>query len=337
MRRSRIVASIVGTMLAIVALLLEVSPVGERLPAGEHSDRAARPPSLSGNDSQPAADMAAVWESWPRPPRVGLQVGHWNSAAAPDELARLRHNSGTAGGGYTELEVNLRVATLVKDRLEAAGVVVDLIPATVPIRYQADAFVAIHADGFWSPEKRGWKLATYWRSSPASEKLAAWLLAHYNTLGLPYDPKVTANMRGYYAFNRRFSHAIASTTPGVILELGFLTNAEDRAMLVNEPERLADAIAMGILSYLRDHDPLDASLRLTPPDPAPVRPQAPITAYSGPSERSPAIRTIYPAEILYPISRERGWYKVPLPPDLSRIGWVRVRDVIEARPRARWR
>ncbi len=46
-----------------------------------------------------------------------------------------------------EADVVLEIAKKVKTSLEAKGVVVDLLPATIPIDYFADAFISIHADG----------------------------------------------------------------------------------------------------------------------------------------------------------------------------------------------
>src|SRR4051794_1707622 len=71
------------------------------------------------------------------PWRVGLQAGHWRSIELPDELRSLRGNGGTAGGGVAEWELNLAVARRAAVRLEAAGVAVDVLPATIPPGYQA--------------------------------------------------------------------------------------------------------------------------------------------------------------------------------------------------------
>lgn len=58
-------------------------------------------------------------------------------------------------------------------------------------------------------------------------------------------------MRGYYAFNwYRYDHAIHPMTPAVIVETGFLTNAADRALIVDDPGRVAQGITKGILKFL---------------------------------------------------------------------------------------
>src|SRR5581483_5672296 len=99
---------------------------------------------------------AAVWNP-PGPKRVGLQAGHWLVEQVPFELRGLQ--GGTSGGGKQEWEVNLDLALRTKALLEAAGVEVDVLPTTVPQRYQAHAFIAIHADGDTSGRLRGFKVA----------------------------------------------------------------------------------------------------------------------------------------------------------------------------------
>ncbi|HEX2172766.1 MAG TPA: hypothetical protein VHL09_10020 [Dehalococcoidia bacterium] len=63
---------------------------------------------------------------------------------------------------------------------------------------------------------------------------------------------VSRNMTGYYAFNnRRYDHAIAPTTPAVILEMGFMTNASDLRFLLGARDQVAEGIAEGTLLFLR--------------------------------------------------------------------------------------
>ena len=201
------------------------------------------------------------------PWRVGLQVGHWKSSELPEELARLRNSTGAYYGGINEAELNLDIAQRVKPLLEAQGVIVDLLPATVPPSYDADAFIAIHADGSSSARVRGWKVATPWRTSPASQQLRDAMATSYSqATGLPQDLNgITFNMRGYYAFSyRRHTHAIARTTPAIILEMGFMTNASDRAVMFGQADRVAQGIVDGAMNYLRARDPLDGAALLPP-------------------------------------------------------------------------
>jgi N-acetylmuramoyl-L-alanine amidase len=193
----------------------------------------------------------------PLPPiqaRVGLQVGHWQAADLPAELASLRTETGASAGGYQEVDLNLQIARQVAALLAARGIAVDLLPATVPPGYRADAFVAIHCDYNNDPGMSGFKLARYGDStSPARDDtlLSAIATTYGATTGLPTDPHVTRAMTYYYAFNSdALVHAIAPQTPGVIIELGFLTNAGDRALLVWAQPTVATGVAQGIIGYL---------------------------------------------------------------------------------------
>src|SRR5205807_5807509 len=87
--------------------------------------------------------------------RIGLQAGHWQNDQVPPELGRLQ--AGAVGGGKQEWQVNLDVAERTAALLQASGVEVDVLPATVPPRYRANLFLALHADGDPAGEARGFK------------------------------------------------------------------------------------------------------------------------------------------------------------------------------------
>lgn len=203
-------------------------------------------------------DPYANWKRPDGPLRVGLQVGHWKAAEAPDELERLRANTGTSAAGFTEWEANLKIAEETKKLLEKTGIVVDLLPATIPPRYWADAFIAIHADGNADTRVSGYKVAAPYRDRTGkAERLSALVAESYERItALPPDPNVTRNMRGYYAFNwRKYEHAVHPMTPAVILETGYLTNARDRALITRNPQRSAEAIAEAAQAFLKQTVP----------------------------------------------------------------------------------
>lgn len=214
------------------------------------------PPYLIEDLEPPEGDLYDWLRNWARPdgpPRVGLQVGHWKNEELPEELSRLIGSTGSSGGGKSEAEVALAIAELTKKRLEERGITVDLIPATVPPQYWADAFVSIHADGNVDWRTRGYKAASPRRDfSKNAKKLEDHIEEEYQkATGLPYDPNVSRNMRGYYAFAWwRYDHAVHPMTASVILETGFLTNPTDRELLINSPEVSANGLAHGILRFL---------------------------------------------------------------------------------------
>jgi N-acetylmuramoyl-L-alanine amidase len=262
--------------------------------------------------------------------RVGIQAGHWRAAELPSEQTHLHISAGTFAGGYSEAQVTLDIARRTAALLESIGVAVDVLPATIPARYSADVFVALHADGFAQASARGFKVATAWAASPASQRLFAALAAEYErATGLPRHGAATADMRGYYAFNyRRYAHAITKTTPAAILELGFLTNADDRALLTQSPDLAAMGIANGIVRYLNERDPTNHAA-LEPPD---------FGVWHGATAAGLDIRAAPrdDAQILLHIESDRpiiafeerdGWFRVIVAGAWDVVGWVR-KDVL---------
>lgn len=197
-------------------------------------------------------------EGWHRPngpPKVGLQVGHWQNDQLPDELERLRGSSGATAVGLAEWEVNLAIAQETKKLLEKHGIMVDILSATVPERYWADVFVAIHADGNSDPNQSGFKLSPPRRDFSGKASLLASMVENsYGSItGLTLDSTVTRNMRGYYAFSWwRYVHAVHPKTASIILETGFLTSPADRKTIVDQPELVASGLATGIIHYLEE-------------------------------------------------------------------------------------
>lgn len=203
-----------------------------------------------------AGDEYAWLSDWTRPEgpaRVALQAGHYKNDEIPDELHRLRGNTGASGGGKSEWEVNLTIAELTAEILRGYGVTVDILPATVPPSYWADVFVSIHADGSLDQTKTGFKAATPRRDmTGTADDLLVLIEEKYGAAtGFEKDPNVTRNMRGYYAFGWwRYDHAVHPMTTSIILETGFLTSPDDRRIIVDQPEIAAQGLAEGIIEYL---------------------------------------------------------------------------------------
>lgn len=194
------------------------------------------------------------------PRRVGIQAGHWRTSEAPPDLWQLLAQTGASAGGVTEIETNLQIAELVAEILRKRGIVADVLPTIIPAGYVADAFVALHSDGDESGQKSGFKLAHSTRRTPHEDALQRFLTEEYGAAtGLDYDANgVSRNMTSYYAMSwSRVRYSTSPFTPSVVLEMGFLTNPNDRAMIVNKQALLAKAIAGGILKFL-DATPRDA-------------------------------------------------------------------------------
>lgn len=185
-------------------------------------------------------------------PRVALQAGHWQSTEVPRELSRIR-NGGTRWGDVLEWHVTLDIAERTATLLRSQGYVVDILPATIPPAYRADLFISIHADGFHSTSATGFSVASPRRdrSGGRAAEFAQVLNRSYLEATQLRQRVPTWRMQRYYAFNtRRYRHTIHPSTPGVIIETGFLTNAGDRDIIVNAPDRSARGIATAVQEFL---------------------------------------------------------------------------------------
>lgn len=202
-------------------------------------------------------DEYANWKRPEGPIRIGLQAGHWKTAEMPEEQYKIRESGGgTSGKGVAEWEVVLKIAQLTSEILEKEGYVVDILPATVPEDYLADAFVSIHADGNLNPMVNGYKVAPSARDRTGNaDELSNFISEEYGKeTGLPVDPNISRNMTRYYAFNtRRYVHAIHSMTPGVLVETGFMTNYKEASLLIDKPEIPARGIANGIIRFVNNN------------------------------------------------------------------------------------
>ncbi len=194
---------------------------------------------------------AAPTPDAPRAVRIALQAGHWRADEAPRELRGLRGN-GTSWEGRHEWEFNLEIAERAAELLRTQGYDVDVLPAVVPPRYEADLFIAIHADGSADANARGYRVASSRRDRTGRADDAADVLsrAYGEATGLSRLPTTTRRMRNYYAFNyRRYRHSLHPRTPGIIIETGFLTNARDREVIVDDPDRAALGIAAAVMAF----------------------------------------------------------------------------------------
>ena len=177
-------------------------------------------------------------------PLVGIVAGHWGNdpgAVCPDEL--------------TEVEINLTVATIVRDQLVAEGFDVDLLKE-FDVRlagYRSLALVSIHSDScdYVNDLATGFKVAAAIGSAERSrsDRLSACLRARYATqTGLSYHPNsITIDMTSYHAFDE-----IHHETPAAIIEVGFMNL--DRQILTRYPDEVARGITDGILCFIRNED-----------------------------------------------------------------------------------
>jgi N-acetylmuramoyl-L-alanine amidase len=180
-------------------------------------------------------------------PRIGIVAGHSGNdsgAVCPEAL-----------GGFHEVDINLSVASLVKEDLIAQGYDVDLLAEFDPrlTDYHALALVSIHADSceYINDQATGFKVtaAISTKYPEQAARLTTCIRTRYASItGLKFHSgSVTADMTNYHAFNE-----INSDTPAAIIETGFMNL--DREILTQKPDVIANGIASGILCFVRNED-----------------------------------------------------------------------------------
>ena len=180
-------------------------------------------------------------------PRIGLVAGHSGNdsgAVCSDAL-----------GGYREVDINLNVASLVREDLIAQGYDVDLLAEFDPrlTNYHALALVSIHADScvYINDQATGFKIsaAISTKYPEQTARLTSCLRNRYASItGLQFHSgSVTADMTNYHAFSE-----INPDTPAAIIETGFMNL--DREILTQQPDLIAKGIASGILCFVRNED-----------------------------------------------------------------------------------
>jgi N-acetylmuramoyl-L-alanine amidase len=201
---------------------------------------------------------------------IRLQGGSKDKASLTDELGvplksqglRVVLDAGHGGydhgaiyGGHNEKDINLQVATRVLENLKIAGI--DAYMTRNEDRFMSlservelsntiepKIFVSMHANALvTNPNMQG--LQTYYHSD-GGLKLAEYVHKRLvKDVGMP-DQKI-----------RKANFWVCKYTkaPSILLELGFMTNVEERNKLTRDSYQaeLAKSISRGIIEYLEDH------------------------------------------------------------------------------------
>jgi N-acetylmuramoyl-L-alanine amidase len=192
---------------------------------------------LAISESSPVADLLAGVR--PSSPMVGLVAGHWQN-----------DSGAVCADGLQEVEINLDIARRVAALLRQRGYRAEVLPEFSPKLngYQAAAFLAIHSDSCVE-ELSGFKIArmTHAEDPEVEDRLVAALYESYEkATGLkPHLNTITDDMRQYHALRR-----IAPDTPGAIIECGFMGG--DRILLTEQPDRVAEGIANGLVKFVSE-------------------------------------------------------------------------------------
>lgn len=167
--------------------------------------------------------------------------------------------------GVTDAEVGLEVGLKLRDLLEAQGATVIMTRETdvrvalndrpaLANQVEADLFISIHGNAIdGRPDKYG--IETYYYAPSTNAQLYAQSvvrasLAQHISDGLGLVTGRPSEVRkANYAVLRENNH------PSVLIETGYLTNAEEEALLATDAyrQKLAEGIFIGILNYLQQY------------------------------------------------------------------------------------
>jgi N-acetylmuramoyl-L-alanine amidase len=181
--------------------------------------------------------------------RIGIIAGH---SGAPQDTTFEVDPGAVCPDGLTELSINEEVARKVVEALQRDRYNVDLMEEFDPRleNYHADALVSIHTNDCsdYGAAGTGYNVASAaarQSTRGADERLLSCLIEQYGaTTGLPRHFGITLDMTEYHTFGE-----VSIDTPTAIIELGYMRN--DRAILTEDPELIAQGIANGIRCFLR--------------------------------------------------------------------------------------
>ncbi|MBP7050242.1 MAG: N-acetylmuramoyl-L-alanine amidase [Phycisphaerae bacterium] len=156
--------------------------------------------------------------------------------------------------GIREKDINLRVAAKVANLLDQRGIGVVMTRwkdeyiekeerAAIGNRRNADLFVSIHADSAPSSSAQGFTIYVAPSASAGAYRAAQAINQAMERTGM--------KNRGIRENDYRV--LVKSEGPAVLIEMGYLSNAQDVARLANDSfrDRLAEAIADGIQAFLK--------------------------------------------------------------------------------------
>jgi N-acetylmuramoyl-L-alanine amidase len=157
-------------------------------------------------------------------------------------------------GGFHEKDINLAVALKVADFLEPRGIGVILTRqqdrfieleerANIANRRNADLFVSIHTDSNPDRSRQGFTVFVARAASPEAYRAA-------NCIG---QAMAATGADSHGIREADYKVLVNTSGPAVLVEIGHLSNVQDVARLRDPAwqNRLAQAIATGILTYIR--------------------------------------------------------------------------------------
>lgn len=171
-------------------------------------------------------------------------------------------DTGTSHGDILEKNINLAIARYLYEELRKVNII-PIMTRTEDKLYEnsrnkdlrqrpiiannakADLFISIHANNFPSSKASGSQIF-YKKNSEKSQELAEYIQKELEKLR--DENKRVLKKGDYYVLN-------AIKCPGVLIEVGFLSNPEDRKLLTDPAyqQKLAIAIRDGIVNYFQEN------------------------------------------------------------------------------------
>lgn len=183
--------------------------------------------------------------------RVFLSAGHGGIEGG-------RTDPGAVAGGTTEAQQMILLRDQIVSILRSRGIEVLSVPDTLGLRESiawinararpGDVALEIHADASANPSVRG--ASVFYIANNAERKRHAEIILLELLRAVPQlrsrgaKPDTTAGV-GSLGFCRQV------IIPSLLMEVGFLTNPEDRTILINQRRQIAQGIANGLTAWVR--------------------------------------------------------------------------------------
>lgn len=188
---------------------------------------------------------------------IVIDPGHGCYSSQKNLDAGVFDNGNIGVSGSLEKDINIAIARYLQSYLVNAGANVIMTRegdvglmtltdrAAVANNAKADAFVSIHINYSTKDASKTGVITYYWPDGVTNErsKLASSLqTASYIELGA--ENLGTPN-------NERFTVLTATTVPSALVELGYMSNAEEEKLLLNDDYRMccAQGVFKGLLKY----------------------------------------------------------------------------------------
>ena len=170
------------------------------------------------------------------------------------------YNTGAEGNGYFEQDITYRIGILLAgyfnanpsfvtrlSRPRAESILGTSNSTSLSARvndansWGADLFISLHTNASVNPAANGAECLIYRYSATAAYAVAEDILTQL-TLVTGLKKRGVIERPGLYVLRK-------TSMPAVVVEMGFITNASDVALMVNSPNLFALGVYRGVLEY----------------------------------------------------------------------------------------